>query len=64
MHEFELPEMSCGHCASAVDRACRTIDEKAQVEVDLGARKVRVASGQHRADFAQALSEAGYPPAW
>jgi len=64
MHIFELPAMSCGHCASAVTRACQAIDEKAQVEVDLGSRKVRVVSDKGRPQLAAALSEAGYPPVW
>ena len=63
MHEFTLPSMSCGHCAVSVTRACRTVDEKAQVEVDLGSKQVRVRSDADRASIAAALSEAGYVPA-
>ena len=63
MIEFELPDMSCGHCASTVTQACRLVDPAAKVEVDLSSKKVKVESGESRAEFVEALTEAGYPPA-
>lgn len=63
MLEFNLPDMSCGHCASTVTQTCKLVDPAAKVEVDLNARKVTVQSSEDRQDFAEALAEAGYPPA-
>jgi copper chaperone len=63
MIEMTLPDMSCGHCASTVTQACKLVDPAAKVEVDLDNKKVRIESGEDRQDFAEALSEAGYPPA-
>ena len=63
MLEFSLPDMSCGHCASTVTQTCKLVDPDAKVEVDLGAKKVKVESAESRQDFADALAEAGYPPA-
>lgn len=63
MIEMTLPDMSCGHCASTVAQACKLVDPVAKVEVDLGTKKVRIESAEDSQDFADALSEAGYPPA-
>ena len=63
MIEMTLPDMSCGHCASTVTQACKAVDPAAQVEVDLGSKKVRIESAEDRQDFTEALTEAGYPPA-
>ncbi len=63
MIEFNLPDMTCGHCASIVAQTCKLVDPTARVEVDLGIHQVKVSSNEDRADFAEALAEAGYPPA-
>lgn len=63
MIEMTLPDMSCGHCASTVTQACKTVDPTAKVEVDLDSKKVRIDSAGDRQDFTEALTEAGYPPA-
>ena len=43
MTEFDVPEMTCGHCKAAVEEAIHELEPLATVEVDLTARKVRVA---------------------
>ena len=63
MIEMNLPDMSCGHCASTVAQTCKLVDPAAKVEVDLETKLVRIESGEARKDFAEALAEAGYPPA-
>lgn len=63
MIDFNLPDMTCGHCASTVARTCKLVDPSAKVEVDLGTKRVTIASHEDAGDFAEALSEAGYPPA-
>ena len=63
MIEMTLPDMSCGHCASTVTQTCKLVDPAAKVEVDVGAKKVKIESAEDRNDFAEALAEAGYPPA-
>jgi copper chaperone len=63
MLEFNLPDMSCGHCASTVTQTCKLVDPDAKVQVDLDTKKVTVDSSESRQDFAEALAEAGYPPA-
>ena len=63
MLEFEVKDMSCSHCASSVTKAVKLVDPAAQVEVDLGSKKVRVESSGDRDSFVKALTEAGYPTA-
>ena len=63
MIEFQLPDMTCGHCASRVAQALKLADPACQVSVDLKAQKVQVQSTDDRQTLADALTEAGYPPA-
>lgn len=63
MIEMNLPDMSCGHCASTVAQTCKLVDPAAKVEVDLRTKLVKIESSEDRKDFAEALAEAGYPPA-
>ena len=62
MHEFHLPTMTCGHCASRVSTALKRVDPACEVRVDMPQRKLSVRSDEDRAALVEALSEAGYPP--
>lgn len=59
--EFNIPAMSCGHCAGVITQAVKALDPSAQVKVDLASKKVAVESSQDRQIVAKALAEAGYP---
>lgn len=63
MHEFHLPAMTCGHCASKVNVSLKRVDPACDIEVDVSQRKVSVRSDEDRVTLTEALSEAGYPPA-
>jgi copper chaperone len=63
MIELKLPDMTCGHCASTVAQTVALVDPTARVEVDLRSQQVKIESEEDRRDFADALTEAGYPPA-
>lgn len=63
MIEMNLPDMTCGHCAGIVLRACKRIDPDAQVDIDVRARTVKIDSTERAQDFAEELAEAGYPAA-
>jgi copper chaperone len=63
MHQFTLPDMSCGHCAAAIIAALQAADGQAQITIDREARTARVDSALSRDTLAAVLSEAGYPPA-
>ena len=57
---FQVQGMSCGHCASAVTQAVKTIDPAAEVKVDLASGKVEVQSQQAHAAIAKAIEDEGY----
>ena len=63
MMELKIESMSCGGCAASVTKAIKQTDPKADVEVDLATRQVRIATREDRATIVQALSKAGYPSA-
>ncbi len=63
MNEFQLPDMTCGLCASVITQALKLTDPACRVRVDLQARTVQVESTEDRQTLAEALTEAGYPPA-
>lgn len=63
MTEFQLPDMSCGHCAAQVSKALAQADPHCKLQIDLATRAVKVQSAEPRETLAQALREAGYPPA-
>ncbi|WP_372821992.1 heavy-metal-associated domain-containing protein [Pseudomonas parafulva] len=60
MQVFNVQGMSCGHCVKAVTRAVQGQDATAQVEVDLGARQVRVQSQLGVQQILEAIREEGY----
>lgn len=63
MHQFTLPDMSCGHCVAAITEALKAADPQAQVDIDRPSQTARVDSALPREALAAALTEAGYPPA-
>ena len=63
MIEFEVKNMSCGHCVGAITKAVKQLDPAATVETDLARKIVKVESAQSREELAAALIEAGYAPA-
>jgi len=63
MHQFTLPDMSCGHCVAAITEALKAADAEARVEIDREARTAAVASALPREALVAVLTEAGYPPA-
>lgn len=42
MHEFHLPDMTCGHCASKVSVTLKLVDPACDIEVDLARHRVSV----------------------
>lgn len=59
--EFDIPAMSCGHCASVITQTVKQVDPGAEVSVDLASKKVTVQTSEDRQTVAAALTEAGYP---
>lgn len=63
MFEFEVNDMTCGHCVATITRAVQAVDPGATVETDLAAHRVRVEPATAGADaIAGAIRDAGYTP--
>jgi copper chaperone len=63
MYEFQVKDMTCGHCLSAVTAAVKSVDTTAEVRVDLKARLVQVSSASTEpSQIAKAIENAGYTP--
>ena len=62
MVTFRIPDMTCGHCASAIARAVAAVDKGARMEVSIGNHSVSISSLAAEEEFADAIREAGYSP--
>jgi copper chaperone len=61
--ELEVKDMTCGHCAGAITKAVKEVDEQAKVDIDVASKTVRIDSTRSVNDFLSAIQEAGYSPA-
>jgi copper chaperone len=57
---FLVKGMTCGHCVRAVTEAVKSVDQQADVKVDLASGKVEVQTQQDRGAIARAIAEEGY----
>ena len=62
MYNFNVPDMTCSHGVATGERAVRSVDSTAAVQIDLANLAVSVQSQRPANDFAQAIAEAGYTP--
>jgi copper chaperone len=60
MQVFKVQGMSCGHCVRAITQAVQARDQAADVQVDLAAGEVRVASRLAEEQVLEAIREEGY----
>lgn len=59
--KFHVPDMSCGHCKAAIEKAFATADPLAELNFDMEGRHVEIDSDLDAAAMASLLKEAGYP---
>ena len=62
MTTFQVDDMTCGHCASAISRAIAAVDKNARMDIRIQQKRVRVASSATTAELAEAIQGAGYTP--
>lgn len=60
MSKFTVPDMNCGHCTAAIEKAIKSIDSTATVECDLDTKTVAVESSLSERAVSEAIREAGY----
>ena len=58
---YAVPDMSCGHCAAAIETALRTVDDMAEIRCDLAGKSVAVETTAGGEAVMAALAAAGYP---
>ncbi|WP_435257021.1 heavy-metal-associated domain-containing protein [Thioclava sp. FR2] len=58
--KFSVPDMSCGHCTSAIEKSIKAADGSAKVECDLATRTVSIDSQLPASSLADAMKKAGY----
>ncbi len=60
---FEVPDVSCGHCKSAIEGALRPLDGVREAEVDVASKQVSVELDENQIDrtaVIDAIESAGY----
>jgi copper chaperone len=63
MIAFEVKDMTCGHCVSAITRAVKAADQDAKVAIDLASRRVQIESHHaSAAELSDTIEQAGYTP--
>lgn len=63
MIAFEVKDMTCGHCVSAITQALKAVDGRADVKIDLTRHRVEItAATASAAALGDAIREAGYTP--
>lgn len=60
MQRYKVSDMTCGHCASVVEKAVKSVDSEADVSVDLQTGHVDVRSNANADRIAEAIRSAGY----
>lgn len=62
MIQLNVPDMTCGHCASTITRTVKDVDAAGRCEIDLAGKTVRIESTHPATEFVAAIAEAGYTP--
>ncbi|MBA3520199.1 MAG: heavy-metal-associated domain-containing protein [Rhizobiales bacterium] len=60
MLKLNVPDMTCGHCASTVEKAVKSVDPAAKVNVDLGSKTVTVDTVADETKVKDVIRSAGY----
>jgi len=58
--EYSVPEMSCGHCTAAIEKAVKAADPAATVNCDIATHRVSIDTSLAGVDVTAAIKQAGY----
>lgn len=61
MIKFNIPDMSCGHCAGVITKAVKSLDQDAALDFDLAAHTLQVRTSADLHTLLATLDDAGYP---
>ena len=59
---WNIPTMSCGHCASVITRTVKAADPAATIEIDLATHQVQLDTQADPDKLRAALAAEGYAP--
>nr|WP_211452804.1 heavy-metal-associated domain-containing protein [Collimonas antrihumi] len=62
MIEFNVQDMTCGHCAGRISKAINGVDANARVDIKIEGRTVSIESRATADELAEAIKDAGYTP--
>ena len=62
MIEFQVNDMTCGHCAGVITKAVKSVDAAAHIAIDVPGKRVRVQATTQTQAIEAAIREAGYTP--
>ncbi len=60
MTRFSVPDMTCGHCKAAIEKAVSAISPAAVIKVDLENHIVEIESTTDDATLVAAMKDEGY----
>lgn len=60
MTRLNVPDMSCGHCTAAIEKAIMVIDPTAKISCDLDTQIVDVESFLSERAISEVIRNAGY----
>ncbi|MEP3438875.1 MAG: heavy-metal-associated domain-containing protein [Hoeflea sp.] len=63
-YEFDVENMTCGHCSGTVEKAIKAADPAAVATVDLASKKATVQTSLDPAVISDAINNAGYPASY
>ena len=61
MTTFNVPDMSCGHCTAAIEKAVAAADASATITFDMDARTADITSTLDNVTLTETLAGEGYP---
>ena len=62
MIEFQVNDMTCGHCVGAITQAVAAVAPAASVEIDLPTHRVRIDGSDQAEALRAAIADAGSTP--
>lgn len=61
-HQFNVNDMTCGHCVARIAKAVAAFDPDARLAAEVVSRTVRIDGDGTGDDYAAAIRDAGYSP--
>lgn len=60
MLEFNVENMTCGHCVASITKAVKTIEPDADLQADLETHRIKVVGTTNQDAVLNAITDAGF----